>query len=260
MTDRRLDNLKHPVIPSEFSSRGTGETVPLDEAFILDFMPRLLGSRFMIDDSLRVRLHRETASGLFMFLEEAYQKLTEEHLKDGNLTEALEAYRVALQAATTFVKIMNRMGENALLNQDEMSRLNLDEYFGGIETKLMDAVLDEGTDLDFSMDDYADFVRAQSLLENRRFQINPYFVRNMDGDIVEVRTREGTPRFGEETMELFEDMGLFGDAAFMAKELGLTDEEARLKEMELAIQDDNPKSQAFIDRLYAEYNERHGDF
>ncbi|MEK7095942.1 MAG: hypothetical protein AAB896_01485 [Patescibacteria group bacterium] len=256
MTTPPFENLRHAEIPAEYTSRGTGELVPIREAVVLDFMPRLIGSRFMIDGKLRANLHRRSESRPFLFLEDAYSILAEDELKDGNLTGALEAYKRALDSATRFVNFISMLGEGTLLNPEELSRLNLDQSFGALEATLMDAVLDQGTELAFDPKAYSDFVQDARLKKKRSLQLNQLFFFGSSRAYEHLEAMAGDAAIGKEYMELCVEMGDFGHAAMMAKELGLSDEEARLRELDEQKQED-PKVKEYMDKLFDDYVAEH---
>lgn len=247
-----FESLRHAEIPAEYTSRGTGELVPMREAVVLDFMPRLIGSRFMLDGKLRANLHRRGESRPFLFLEDVYSRLAEDELKDGNLTGALEAYKRALGSATGFVNFISMLGEGAPLNPEELSRLNLDQSFGALEARLMDAVLDQGTDLDFDANQYSDFVKEARFKKKRSLQLNQLFFFGESKAYEHLKATRGDPAIGKEYMELCVEMGDFGQAAMMAKEFGLSDEEARFRELDEQKRED-PKVKGYMDKLFDDY-------
>jgi len=119
-------NLSRVALPTDISQRGTGKAINREEALVYDFMPIILGERFRVDSTLSKMLLRPAPEDApFMLKADAYETLGKKYVKNGEWTPALECYRIALDSRTSFVKIMSRIQEHALLNQNEIGHLDL---------------------------------------------------------------------------------------------------------------------------------------
>ena len=94
-------NRQRVVIPENIRQRGTGKQLDRKDAIVFDFMPVLLGDQFRTNDILSRQLFREQpVSAPFMLSNSAYTKLGIRHLEKGQITPALESYKIALYNQT----------------------------------------------------------------------------------------------------------------------------------------------------------------
>lgn len=175
MSNLDFDQYRIAHIQTEGTSRGTGAPVALHEAVVYDFMPPILGNQFRVNEQLRHATHFYGQTGSFMMRDEAYGKLAVKELEAGNLTEALEAYKRRLSAATGFISAMADVQSNALLSPEEVDRLQLDQSFGPIERRLVQAVTATGGDSKIDMLDFAAWVAGVRGLERDAFSLSQAF-------------------------------------------------------------------------------------
>lgn len=130
--NERLIGLSQVVMEKYISQRGTGEPIDREKAIVYDFMPVILGERFMTDEVLSKMIMRpEPVSAPFMLRSDAYEKLGSIYVKKGELIPALECYRIALDAATSLSLFISRLQGNALLNTNELNHLDGPTVFEG---------------------------------------------------------------------------------------------------------------------------------
>ena len=142
MKDDLLKGRYSVEFPPFYTSRGTGEVLNPNETTVYDFMPNFLGEQFRIRPELRLQSHRhsnyDTPNAPFMAMEKAYRRLAEQELEEGNLVQALEAYKRALWNATVFSAAIASVGEHSIVDQGELDVLKMD--FGDLEDKLINAL------------------------------------------------------------------------------------------------------------------------
>jgi hypothetical protein len=215
-------------IPAEFTSRGTGELVPLSEASEFDYMPQLIGSRFQEQPGLQAKIHADfvvSGSAPFLTAMSAYQEYAELLLMRGNLEGAVDAYKTSLYNATSFRHFLAPLGQAAVLSSEEAEKLDLGSQYGDLEQRMMDQIW-QG-DMAFHPEDYADFVAIVREQRKKRGELgNRLFRRSGDGE------RDYDPEIGRQYIDLCIEMGDFSMAGYVAKALGFTDEHARLASMD----------------------------
>lgn len=267
--DRR--DLHQPDLSGEWLSRGTGEEVPLSEATEFDIIPRLIGSRFLIDDNLRRRVHfNGHHMGPFLAIEETYRILAIQELESGDLEAALDAYKRALHHGKGWLGFIAMMGNHAALNSDELQKTNLGVRYRDLEDMLIYQIGNQGVVP--SPADYAEFVRNIGRLEKTWWPFHQLFhmgqstrddafelledpnskaefglerdaIRSqLFEDIAIVKAPQTKdPIIGKKYLEICIEMSRFSEAVVIARDIG--DLEAASKYEELAKEEptDNPK-------------------
>jgi len=241
------------ALPSEYLSRGTGEQIALSETTVLDFMPNILGSRFMAIPELRAALHQYgKGAGSFIASEEAYRGLAEDELAARDLTASLEAYKKALHYGTSFVKGISTLQGGGALTMDELDKLNLNNRYGSLEQGLIDAVVSQ--EVGFNPTKYADFVSAAREREKREAQLNQLFYQGKTALYGSTEVAAiGDPNVGREYIDLSVAMGNYDMAAGVAGELGYEEKAMRYDEQAAATPRDTPKAQLYLDLIRAKY-------
>jgi len=108
------------------SQRGTGKPIQREQAIVYDFMPVTLGEQFRTNSILSKMLLRSPPVGApFMLTTTAYETLGFKYFEEGEIIPALECYRIALDSRTSFVTFIAKIQKNVLLNQNELSHLEL---------------------------------------------------------------------------------------------------------------------------------------
>ncbi len=267
MASPNFSELRRVTINPELLSRGSGERIALQETVVYDFMPRILGSRFAGVADLRRATHFFSGGGSFMMMEQAYQEVAQEELKDGNLIPALEAYKRGLHAGVGFVGAMAMMNRAALLSPQEVARLNLRARFGAIEDKLIHLVVSQ--DIAFDLTRYIEWLNNVRKLEKDARQLNhQYFdgvpkhpdnpeIKWTDPDYMD-RSMVGNRDLGIRLRDAYVQMQRYKDVAWISKELG--DAEGETKYTKLAQTDpvENPKYQPIISRINEEADRSRG--
>lgn len=240
MTNPEFSELKSVKINPDLLSRGSGERVTLQESVVYDFMPRVLGSRFMGVDVLRQATHYYGGGGSFMMCDQAYNEVAEEELKSGNLTAALEAYKRRLHAAVGFVRAMAAFGDRALLNSEEINQLNLEERFGNLESKLIHTVVSQ--DIAFDLPSYIKWLSNVRRLESdSRLASRTY---KMPGDL----------QTGTRLRDLYAEMQQYNSAAYISREIGDIEGLAKYEELGKTQPQENPKFRPILWRIQADYD------
>lgn len=236
-------------IPSEWLSRGTGEVVQLQEATVFDFMPQIIGSRFMAGE-LNARLYNNgQGAGSFMASEDAYYNLAEDELQSGNLIEALDAYKRCLHYSVGFLGAMAALRGNALLNRAELDRLDLSGRFGDLEQALIRQIVAQDVALPAS---YPDFVKDVRQREKRYKELNKLFYDSIKPTAEGPR---GDKKLGEEYITHLVERGEYTHAGGICQDLG--DEEGKVHYWQMAHtmpkNGPNPRAQAFMDAAYKNF-------
>ncbi len=267
MVSPDFSELRRVKIDPELLSRGSGERIALQETVVYDFMPRILGSRFAGVGDLQRATHFFSGGGSFMMMEEAYQEVAEEELKSGNLTPALEAYKRGMHAAVGFIGAMAMMGDGALLSPAEVDRLNLRARFGAIEDKLIHLVVSQ--DIAFDLTKYIEWLNNVRKLEKDAHQLNQeYFIgvpkhpenpeiKWTDPDYMD-RSMVGNRDLGIRLRDTYIQMQRYKNAAWISKELGNVEEEAKYTELAQEDPVENPKFQPIISRIDEEHDRSRG--
>lgn len=253
-------------INPELLSRGSGERIPLQEAVVYDFMPRILGSRFMTVAELNRARHFFSGMGSFMMMDEAYNEVAEEELKVGNLTLALDAYKKRLHAAVGFIGAMSLLGNGALLNSEEVNRLNLQERFGALERELVRSVVSQNISLDLPK--YIEWLNSVRGLERDSHQFNRQYFSGVPKHPDNPDIKGGDPDYWDTSMVRDKELGTklrdtyvqmqrYKDAAWISKEIG--DETKQFEYEKLAETDpkENPRYNAIMGRILDDYNQTH---
>ena len=123
-------------------------------------MPPLIGSRFMSDSELRDNIYSKGGyyPGIPLIVrKETYLQIAEDELHRGNLTDALEAYKRGLIAATEFISAIHSVSKVVLLDKGEMEKLNLGRSFGAVERALAQSIASLGVRV--NTNDYQKFVK-----------------------------------------------------------------------------------------------------
>jgi hypothetical protein len=239
---------RSPVhLPEMWMSRGTGEQVKIAEASAFDFMPQIIGNRFMVDEELRKRVHFYGQElGSLMALEDANRQLSEEELETGNLNGALDAYKNCLHNAVGFVSAMAAIQDGARLSTDEISRLNLDRRFGDLELKLAAAIVHqdiENNSVSLDAEKYSAFVKKARELEKRSHQLNQLFFMEESeayGENLKVRTKKN-PKVGREYIDVSLQMEQFSTAAWIAQEMGNAKAQKKYERLAKSEPKENPR-------------------
>ena len=267
MASPDFGELKRVQINPEFLSRGSGERITLKDAVVYDFMPIILGSRFMGVDELRRATHFYSSGGSFMMMDEAYGEVAENELKSGNLTPALEAYKRRLRVAVGFVGAMAAIGDRALLNSQEVDRLNLQARFGALENRLIQAVVSQDVAVDLPK--YVVWLNNVRRLEKDATQLNrQYFngtpkypdnpeIKWIDPDYMD-RSMVGDKELGARLRDTYAQMQRYKEAAWISKEIGDTEGQAQYEELAKTDPLENPKYQPILWRIQAEYDRSRG--
>ncbi len=244
-------------IRQEVLSRGTNDEVPLREVIAFDVMPQLIGAAYLTNDELRQRVHfHGNHRGPFLAKEAAYTRLVEVELAAGGLNRAIDAYRCGLHQALGWVSAIAMFGgpdgSRALLSKNEVERLNLISRFSHIEERLS-ARIWEG-EVAFNPDSYTEFVREVRRLEKRRFQLHQLFFLGSSKafEPVEADCMQN-PEIGREYIDTCIAMNRFEEAAWVATELGLEEEEASLRERAKCEPKDNPRLAALLEAERAKF-------
>jgi len=110
-------------------------------------MPSIVGDQFRVNPVLKVQLFRvPPVNAPFMLTNTAYTVSGQRALEKGDLTAALESYKIALDASTKFTKAISRLQDAALLNDEEKSHLRLMNHPLG--DLLVKKLSDEGVRVD----------------------------------------------------------------------------------------------------------------
>jgi hypothetical protein len=248
-------------IPEHILSRGTGEEIPLGEVTTFDVMPQLIGSTFLTTDELgqRVHLHGDHY-GPFLAQENAYTRLAELELLEpasGGLIRAIDAYRRGLHRAIKWLGAVAALGSPdhslVLLTKDDIDRMDLSGRFGNLEDQLASQIWDG--EVAFHPDRYTDFVREVRRLEKRRFQLHQLFFFGFSEACESVEADgQHNLEVGREYMDTCVAMHRFKEAARVAKELGLTEEEAKLLERARDEPRDNPRLASLLELELAKFD------
>lgn len=249
MASPDFGELRRVEITPDLLSRGSGERIPLQEAVVYDFMPRILGSRFAGVTELRRAAHFTRCEGSFMMTEEAQTELAEAELNAGNLTPALEAYKRGLNSAVGFVGAMAAMQDHALLSPAEVDRLNLGRRFGALEDRLIQQVVSQ--DIAFNSQRYIEWLNNVRKLEKDALSLNQQYFRGNS-------PLSGDPATGMRLRDTYAEMQRYKDAAWISKKLGDTEKEAEYTELAKTDPTENPKYQPIIWRIQKEYDRSRG--
>lgn len=247
-----LTELRRIQIDPELLSKGTGSPVVLQEAVVYDFMPPILGIRFRLDESLKRGVHFFSDIGSFMMGEEAFQELATQELDAGNLVSALEAYKRGLHKAVGFAGAMAGLGDRALLSQAEIDRFDLTRRFGTIERRSIAAIIKVGEDTKIDLLDYAEWVAGVRRLERDAHRLNQQYF----GCVLKYPNNDfppGDPRIWERDTSLkgdletgtklrdtYAQMQRYGYAAWVSREIGDKEAEARYEELAKTDPQDPP--------------------
>lgn len=114
---------KVDIHPPELQDRA-GQAINLADAIVYDFMPTNLGNAFRTDDILKKMLLRPSpVNGPFMAQIDAYKSLGAQYLATGDITPALECYRLVLSNRIQFSTGMYIIQKNILLDANEIKHL-----------------------------------------------------------------------------------------------------------------------------------------
>jgi hypothetical protein len=211
-------------VPGEIASRGTGEQVVLNEACVFDFMPPLVGSRFMLSPALQQRVYYGGAGEQGMPLMDAmqaYSAASEEALRAGDVDDALGSYQCSLRAATIFTRYMHGLQDVVLLNTRELGALGFAQY-SRLEAALQERIAQ--TDAGYNPGEYAAFVREIRTDQGRERELNGLFFQGFSSHME--RNEAFEPAVAQECTALLAKMGRFKQAASYAEHAGLTEEAA----------------------------------
>jgi len=248
--DRKdLGGLYPAVLPTTEVSRGTSEQISLSEAVVYDFMPPMIGSRFMASESLKKRIHfygQETGS--FMDLEETNRQIAEEELNKGNLEEAIDAYKNCLHDAVGFLCAISTIQEHALLSISEYQRLDLDSRFGDLEGRLMAAISKE--DISINAEKYSEFIKNVRNLEKRGHQLNQLFFMGESRWYEHIKApSKYDPELGKEYIDVCVQMGKYSEASWVAAEMGNKEDAAKFKKLSKGQPKEHPRFREIYTKL-----------
>ena len=203
-------------------SRGTKELVPIRDACVLDFMPRIIGAAIMSDPLLRVNVYREGGrQGSLSDLQHVYLSIADEELSQGNLPDAIEAYKRSLMKATIFIAGMQAISSDILLNKEEKGKLNLDKTFGATEKAII-ATITSGGSMGISQSEYDDFVRDVRTTRNQaRDLMSDFDEMQRTYHPVTTAPAQDLEKMGM-LVELYKKMQDYESASYIAKKIGDT--------------------------------------
>ena len=256
-----FSNLSQVVISPILLSRGTGEIVKRDEVTVYDYMPRILGDRFRAVGELRERAHfyGEHTSAPYLICEEAHKAVAREELRLGNLNAALDSYKNALESKIGFVGAISAIQAIAMLNPEEIQRLNIGPTFEEIESRLLQGVVSQ--DVAFDLAQYKTFVEEARTLKRDAFHLSQIYFFGAKGNPWEDMAGMRNPTTGAKLRDTYDRMRRFSDAAWISRELGDKEGEVKYEELAKTQPKDNPKFKPICDRLYEEWDEaKHGPF
>lgn len=253
-------------IDPELLSRGTGQSVTLQEAVVYDFMPPVLGNRFRIDSTLRRGVHFFSNAGSFMMGEEAFQELATKELAAGNLVPALEAYKRGLNKAVGFASAMAILGDGALLNQAEIDRFDLPRRFGVIERKSIAMIIEAREDTKIDLPKYAAWVGGVRRLESDALRLNQAFfgltpkynINELPRGDQRVWERDTSLKddlvIGTQLRDTYAEMQQYRQAAWISGKMGDEETKARYEELAKTDPQDPPGYKEILRKIQDEYD------
>lgn len=248
MANPDFGRLRSIQISPDLLSRGSGERVALQEAVVYDFMPPVLGNRFRIDPTLRRGVHFFSFNGSFMMGEEAFQELATNEINAGNLIPALEAYKRGLHKAVGFACSSASLRGMMLLSPAEIERLSLQGRFGAIERKLIRMIIAAEGDTKIDLPQYAQWVSGVRTLERDAPPLNRKYFGQEPKD----------PATGIKLRDTYAQMQRYRDAAWISRELGDKEAEARYTELAQTDPQDSSRYEEILRRIEHEYDKSRG--
>lgn len=207
-------------------------------------MPRIVGDRFRVVGSLRRRVYLYREDGIFLANEIAYRELAEEESRRGNLNEALEAYKRSLHNTMCFVTGIARMQDVVLLSEGELQHLTVGSKFERLETDFVHSIAAQ--EVSFDLRAYAAFLDEVRQLERDASQLNCAFFGY------------GAPQYrshetGRKLIDAYAKMKRYSDAAWISREIGDAEAQARFKELAKDDVEDNPRFRAILNKTMSRY-------
>lgn len=246
-----LNKLYEVKIDPKLVSKGTGKSINIVEAVVYDFMPRILGDKFREVETLRKSVHfygKEHAPVLA--LDEAYRSLAKQELEEGNLNEALEAYKRGVYYRTAFIRLMARIQDNALFNPTEIQKLDSESDYEPIEDELVHIVVSQ--DIAFDLSTYVAFLEEVRQLEKNALRLNQLYFFGARDLPYEDMSRKGDPETGRQLRDTYARMFRFSDAAWISREIGDVESQQKYKELARTEPKENPKLEPILDEIMAE--------
>lgn len=256
-------------IDPELLSRGTGQSVLLQDSVVYDFMLPILGNRFRVDPILNRGVHFFSDSGSFMQGEEAFHELATNEINAGNLVPALEAYKRSLHKAVGFAGAMAMLGDAALLSPAEIDRFNLQNRFGGIERGMIRMIIATGDDTKVNLPEYTEWVTEVRTLQRESRVLGSQFHwavqkhpedKNMDPSHPDYwdKSLVGDPKIGKRLLEDYIQMQQYKLAAGVAERLGDAEGQAKYTELAKTDPQDPPGYKKILWRIQEEDDRSRG--
>jgi hypothetical protein len=209
-------------------------------------MPAVLGSQFQTDQWLRDRVYLVGDHiGPYLAAQEGYRSAANAALNRGQTAEALDAYRRSLHYSLAFTHGLSQLS-GLVMTEAGLENLDLDRQFGGTERRLTAAVW--AGSVAFNPDTYSEFVAEVREETTRNFRLYHLFHFGHDRDQNwESVQKPNDPATAREYIDHCVELHRFDAAAFAARIMGWTDEEAALKARTAEFPDNRARIQADIE-------------
>jgi hypothetical protein len=234
-------------------TRGSDKSIDTATATVYDFMPRILGEHYRVDDALRPYLYcYGSLAAPFEPMQTAYRRLAENELLAGNTNASLEAYKRGLYNRLVVLGGITLLPDERLLTPTEIEAMDPAGEFSPVEDELVYTISADKHHMD--MEPYLAFldeIRDNEMMLRKLLRQYRANGRDISSGQFADRDREA----GELLVNTYARMLRYSDAAWISKELGDVDAEEEYSRLADRLLWENPRLGPFLAnniRLYLE--------